>query len=141
MTGLRLNDASSRMAKDVGFILAIPLLEPERDYTLPEPVVGVIYIDSDAPGFFVEDESLQTISAIAQRFLDGLSRSSSTDDLGRVRNFRLSAIGHKRTKVRGLVGKAARSLEIVDVAPPATDSPFQLNFDYSDFVPTQIRPI
>jgi hypothetical protein len=141
MTGLRLNDASSRMAKEVGFILAIPLLEPERDYTLPQPVLGVIYIDSDAPGFFVDDKSLQILLSIAQRFLDGLSRSPSADDLGRVRNFRLSAIGNKRTATKALVGKAARSLELVDVVPPTTTSPFQLNFDYSDFVPTQIRPI
>ena len=57
MAGLRLNDASSKMAKEVGFILAIPLFEPERDYTFPQPVVAVIYIDSDAPGFFVDDKS------------------------------------------------------------------------------------
>lgn len=139
MTGLRLNDASSKMAKDVGFVLAVPLLEPERNYTLPQPVVGIIYIDSDAPGFFVEGETLQTILAIAQRFLDGLSRASSSDDLGRVRNFRLSPIGSKRTARKVLAGKSARSFELVDVVPPTTDAPFQLNFDYSDFVPTQIR--
>ena len=141
MADLRLNDASSKMAKEVGFILAIPLLEPERDYTLPQPVAAVIYIDSDAPDFFVDDQGLRILIAIAQRFLDSLTRSSFADDLGRVRNFRLSAIGSKRTSVKALVGKAAQSLELVDVAPPATTSPFQLNFDYSDFVPTQIRPI
>jgi hypothetical protein len=129
------------MAKDVGFVLAIPLLEPERDYTLPNPVAGIIYIDSDAPGFFIDDDCLRTLLAIAQRFLDGLSRLSSADDLGRVRNFRLSGIAHKRTPAKSLTAAAARSLELVDVAPPATISPFQLNFDYSDFVPTQIRSI
>jgi hypothetical protein len=141
MSKLRLNDASSKMAKEVGFVLAIPLLEPERAYTLPQPVIGIIYIDSDASGFFVDDDGLATLLAIAQRFLDGLSRSSSADDLGRVRNFRLSGIGYKRTAAKSLPGAAARSLELVNVAPPATTSPFQLNFDYSDFVPTQIRSI
>jgi hypothetical protein len=55
MSILRLNESASKMAKDVKFILAIPLLEPERLYTLPKPVVGTIYIDSDAAGFFIED--------------------------------------------------------------------------------------
>jgi len=141
MTNLRLNDASSKMAKEVGFVLAIPLLEPERAYTLPQPVAAIIYIDSNAPGFFIEDDCLQILIAIAQRFLDGLSRPSSADDLGRVRNFRLSGIGRKRTSVKSLPASAARSLELVHVASPATTSPFQLNFDYSDFVPTQIRSI
>lgn len=141
MTDLRLTDASSKMAKEVGFILAIPLLEPERDYTLPQPVAAVIYIDSDAPDFFIDDKGLRILIAMAQRFLDSLTRSSFSDDLGRVRNFRLSAVGTNRTRVRTLGGRAARSLELVDVSPPATSSAFQLNFDYSDFVPTQIRLI
>jgi hypothetical protein len=139
MEELRLNDASSRMAKEVGFVLAIPLLEPEQNYTLPQPVSGIIYIDSDAPGFFVNDGSLRVLIAMAQRFLDGLSKPSATDDMGRVRNFRLSSIAHRRKRAKQLPVSAAKTLEIVNVAPPVSAGAFQLNFDYSDFVPTQIR--
>ena len=94
MTTLRLNDASSAMSDKVGFVLAIPLLEPERSFTSPKPVIGVLYVDSMAKGFFIEDEDIRTLVSMAQKFLDGLV-ASPVEAFGRVHNFRLSESSEK----------------------------------------------
>jgi hypothetical protein len=73
------------MSDKVGFVLAIPLLEPERWFTAPRPIIGVLYIDSMAKDFFIEDEDIGTLVSIAQRFIDGLV-GSRVETFGRVRN-------------------------------------------------------
>jgi hypothetical protein len=139
MTTLRLNDASSAMSDKVGFVLAIPLLEPERSFTSPKPVIGVLYVDSMAKGFFIEDDDIRTLVSMAQKFLDGLV-ASPLEAFGRVHNFRLSEIRKKASPAIDLPRNIGNTLELVHaVPPPRSSGPFQLNYDYSDFVPTQIR--
>ena len=82
------------MSDKVGFVLAIPLLEPERSFTSPKPVIGVLYVDSMAKGFFIEDEDIRTLVSMAQKFLDGLV-ASPVEAFGRVHNFRLSESSEK----------------------------------------------
>jgi hypothetical protein len=138
MGRLKLAIASSEMAEDVSFVLAIPLLEPENNYTSPRPVAGVIYVDSTTKGFFIEDRDLAVIVSIAQKFLDGLVLSPP-EAFGRVRNFPLSRTTTRRSLALNLPKAAKPALQLIQIPPPRASEPFQINYDYSDFAPAQIR--
>jgi hypothetical protein len=96
-------------------------------------VSGVIYIDSTAEKFFVDDRHVGLISAMAQNFLNSLVETRP-DTFGRVRNFLLSSVKTK-AKQAGQLPKSVRGvLELVtNVSLPRSSHEFQLNFDYSDF--------
>jgi hypothetical protein len=136
MQKLRLNSASSKMRKDVGFVLAIPLLEAGEFYTSPSPVAGVVYIDSNAPNYYIEDDNVAVLVSMIQKFLDGLVRTN-LKELGGVRNFPLSELSKRKTKALALSRTAKASLELAKSPPPSVAVPYQLNYDYSDFAPTQ----
>lgn len=139
MTPLKLNAASREMSGDVGFVLAIPLLEPEEQlrYTSPAPVVGVMYIDSNAKGFFIDNKELSGLVFMAQEFLNGLERAESTP-FDRIRNVPLTGYGTEVPPAGSLPKRVRNVLELVtQIGAPKTSRPFQLNYDYSDFVPVQ----
>lgn len=137
MIALNLTYASSDMKHDVGFVLAIPLLEPETNYTAPKPVAGVVYIDSSAEDFYVDDDLLKTLIAIVDSFLNGLT-ASSADAFGRVQNLPHTGIRKNIVRPQSLSSVAAEALEFVEkIPPPRTIKPFQLNYDHADFAPTQ----
>jgi hypothetical protein len=133
---LNLNTASRSMAADVRFVLAIPILEPEEDrkFTAPNPVVGVIYVDSKAEDFFIDDEELGKLVSVTQHFIDGIEQSKAK--LDRIRNIPLTGLGTGPPAAENIPGNVSRVLEIVrSVRTPLSRGPLQLNFDYSDFVP------
>jgi hypothetical protein len=135
---LNLHAASRTMSGQVVFVLAIPVLQPEemRQFIRPSPVSAVIYVDSEAGGFFVSDDELKRLVLMSQQFLDGLEKPPVTFD--RIRNARLTGLGTKVPPAEGLPGNVQDVLELVrDVEPPRASEAFQLNFDYSDFVPVQ----
>lgn len=137
MKPLRLNDASRSMSKEVGFVLAIPLLEPESGgpHTAPSPVLGVIYIDSTAPKFFIDDKELKQLVAMADSFLGALRRAALSP-VDRVRNIQLVELAGTVEPPHTLDKKVKGVLELVEaVDPPQVDVPLQLNFDHSDFIP------
>jgi hypothetical protein len=137
MVSLKLNTASRTMSGDVGFLLAIPILEPEETlrFTAPSPVAGIIYIDSQAGRFFIGDDELQSIVSMTQQFVDGLEKTSVIT-FDRTRNVPLQGLGTKVPPAEGLPDNLKHILELVSgVAPPRASRPFQFNFDYSDFVP------
>jgi hypothetical protein len=136
---LSLNTASRTMSGDVGFVLAIPILEPEerRCFRAPSPLAGVVYIDSNAKGFFIDDKELNGIVSIISHFLYGLERTP-LNTFDRLRNVPLTPLGSNVPLAESLPDKVRHVLELVSkVAPPKTSGPFQLNFDNSDFVPVQ----
>jgi hypothetical protein len=127
------------MSGDVGFVLAIPILEPEerRCFRAPSPLAGVVYIDSNAKGFFIDDKELNGIVSIISHFLYGLERTP-LNTFDRLRNVPLTPLGSNVPLAESLPDKVRHVLELVSkVAPPKTSGPFQLNFDNSDFVPVQ----
>jgi hypothetical protein len=127
------------MSSDVGFVLAIPILEPEEAlrFTEPSPVAGVIYIDSATPGFFVNDDELRRLVSMAQYLVHGLEKIPSAA-FDRIRNVRLSGLGKVVPKAEKLPRNVGGELELVaSVDTPRTSSHFQFNYDYSDFVPIQ----
>lgn len=139
MTPLKLNTASRSMSSGVGFVLAIPILEPEEamQFRAPNPVAGVIYIDSKADNFFVDDQELKKLVVISQRFLDGLA-GSSISAFNRICNIPLAGLCETVPPKEDLPDEVNSVLELVSsVDPPKTARPFQFNFDYSDFATTQ----
>jgi hypothetical protein len=136
MKRLRLNRASSNMGKGVGFVLAIPLLEGGEVYTSPSPVAGVVYIDSNAPSYYIGDDDLAVLVSIAQRFLDGMA-ARDLQELGGVRNFPLAELTRQKKRASELPQAVRRTLELANLPPPSTRAPYQLNYDFSDFAPTK----
>ena len=78
MEKLELNKGSRAMSQNVKLLLAILILQPETDYLLPDPTAGVIYVDSKAGKFFVDDEELRTLVSMADQLISGLERSTSS---------------------------------------------------------------
>jgi hypothetical protein len=127
------------MAKDVRFLLAIPILEPESTgkFTDPTPVVGVIFVDSTDEDFFVDNESLSEMLAYCDGFVAALE-NDSTGKLDRIVNIALTPLGSDVPQSAGLPSSLHNALELMDrYDPPQTKGPFQLNFDYSDFLPVR----
>jgi hypothetical protein len=99
----------------------------------------VIYIDSEADDFFIDDGSLKGIVWMAKGFLDGLQALGKTP-LERLSNLappvRSSSQVETSSIERDPFDAAAREVleEVGTVEPPVTAGPFQLNFDYSEFV-------
>jgi hypothetical protein len=136
MEPLSLNAASREMSDKVGFVLAIPILQPEEpgQFVSPSPVAGVIYVDSEAPNFFVLDDELQSIVKMTDQFLLGLQRAEETP-YDRIVNMPLRRRGTSLPTASLIPDSVKGELELViGVEPPRIASPFQFNHDYSDFV-------
>ncbi|WP_027780574.1 FAD-dependent oxidoreductase [Paraburkholderia caledonica] len=137
----RLRESTRLMSTKVRFVIAIPILEPTDPglHSPPSAVAGVIYIDSEADDFFIDDGSLKGIVWMAKGFLDGLQALGKTP-LERLSNLappvRSSSQVETSSIERDPFDAAAREVleEVGTVEPPVTAGPFQLNFDYSEFV-------
>jgi hypothetical protein len=139
MKRLNLNEASRKMSDEVRFVLAIPLLQPEQPgaFTAPKPVAGIIYIDSTAEQFFVDDDELRTIVAMADQLLGALERAESRS-FDRICNMRLRSPSGVVSEREQLPEQVSGELELVmSISPPRTSRPFQFSHDYSDFVEVQ----
>lgn len=135
MSHLNLNAASSKMAPEVGFVLAIPVLQPETSFFRPSPVAGVIYIDSRTRDFWLSDGEVSELCTIIQHALDGLQNQPNRS-FNRLRNVRLSDIEGEVNPAMPLAAKVIEQLELVsNVVPPATRGAFQFNFEHSDLTP------
>jgi hypothetical protein len=140
MGALKLHTASREMSPAVTFVLAIPILQPEvvGQFLDPSPVAGVIYIDSTAPDFFVDDKELKRLVLMTQQFLNGTETYLSSMSSQRIRNVPLTGVATTMAAARPLPSKTRGVLELVEgVQPPTTQPCFQFNLDYSDFVPHQ----
>lgn len=131
MKSLRLHEASRAMSTEVVFVLAIPLLAGKDSST----VLGVIYIDSTAFGFFICNEELKELVKMAQTFLSALLRTS-VSTIERIRNI------HLMDRSGGLQNSTLPSngvrnpLELIEsVEPPKLEVALQFNFDFSDLPP------
>jgi len=132
---MNLESASRPMSQDVKFVLAIPLLEPEDHYSLQTPVIGVVYVDSEADDFYVEDEELRSLIVLIQRFLSEIEKR---DGFNRIRNQPLSSVTNLPSARREIHPGIADAFEAIrSIDPPRSARPFQMNFDYSDFAPHQ----
>ena len=122
------------MDSEISFVLAIPILEPNKEfeYTAPWPVAGILYIDSKAPNFFIEDGEVENLVSMTSNFLLGLQDSQGFD---RIRNISLTPLSDCEKEEQKLSQEASVFLEpVTSIDPPTTGYPFQFNFDYSDFL-------
>ena len=138
MAALDVEQASRIMKLHVSFVLAIPLLEPDTSFTAPSPVSGVIYVDSEAPGYFVDDEQLRIVTGMAQALLYELENPAREFD--RLRNVSLSQLATAPAAGEPLPKECERALEFVQgIDPPRTTRAFQFNFDHTDFASVRTR--
>jgi hypothetical protein len=136
MAALDLNAASREMSDTVGFVMAMPIVQPEESgkFSGPSPVAGVLFIDSEAPNWFIGDVRVKDLSAMLERFAQDASGFGLVE-FRRIRNRSSSKRQASVPAKDSVPAKVAEFLEIVSVVPPRTIKPFQLNFDYVDFVP------
>lgn len=137
MESLQLHAASRTMSNKVNFVLAIPLLEPEQSsgYTSPSPVAGVIYIDSEAPGFFIDDNELKDLVRMTTELLNALVRAKKRP-FDRIRNIAMTGLNTPIKAAEKLPENVSDTLQLVSaVRPPQTLEPLDLNYDHSDFFP------
>lgn len=116
------------------FVLAIPVLQPESGYVGPSPVSAVLYIDSQSPNFWLNDNEVNEICRIIEKAVEPVSRYH----FDRVRNFCLPDVRSKARNPRPLHSHpiVRSALEILrNAKPPVTPGPFQFNFHFSDFNP------
>lgn len=135
MDSLQLNEASRKMSSSVKFVLAIPLLEPGNSLSNAPSVTGVIYIDSEAENFFIENEELGSIVKMATELLNALTRANRKP-FDRIRNIETSSTNKQSKPIDSLPQETRDTLELVtEISPPQTNELLNLNFDYSDFSP------
>lgn len=130
MLALKLNVASRAMSPRVGFVLAIPLLCPTESGGAY--VVGVLYVDSEASGYFVDDPGVSQLALMCDRFLQSCAEVGIAR-LGRIANFPASL---QPVSFSASGSHLPPEVEFVaQDAPTAFDlSVSSINFEYSDFV-------
>lgn len=136
MRRLNLNEASQAMSAEVSFVLAIPILQPEDRFIALKPVAGIIYIDSTAPTFFIEDEGLRPLVSMTNLLIYGLENPPLAK-FDRIRNVPLKGLRDTAPARDELPNdiEVRDALELVDaIAAPRSSKEFQFNFDCADFV-------
>lgn len=136
MESLHLHTASSKMSPRVRFLIAIPILEPEEvmKFMGPNPVAGIVYVDSTAASFFIEGDLLNEVISLIDGFALGLEQVPSSA-VNRIINLPLTAPGRDVPVAESLPSDVAYAFELVPGRLPATTKAFQLNFEYTDFMP------
>ncbi len=136
MRNLKLNEASRIMSPEVGFVLAIPLLErPDSADGQDTRVIGVIYVDSKAPGFFLENKDLEPLLQMARALLTALCLPRDTP-LDRISNVQMDRHPVFSVDSSPVVVDIESRLEIIQaLEPPILDAEMQINFDFTDFLP------
>ena len=137
MAGMGLARSARSMRPGVGFLLAMPLLQPDGVHYPPSPVAAVLYLDSADLGFWLDDAEIDRLRVTLEESIRSVETPNS-HPFGRVRNIPVG----RATKVSDDGGKAAidpGALEVVSgVDPPRTGHEFTLNFDFSDLAPAVV---
>lgn len=134
MAKLHLNEASRKMADEVGFVAAVPVLQPDKDFFPPSPVCGIIYFDSRDPNFDLETAELAEIAAVVENVIDAVARRGGLP-LDRIENIPLRTRATKASAASRIPSSVALDLIAPAIVPPRTRNAFILNFDHSDLTP------
>ena len=133
MERLKLNDASRRMSKEVAFILAMPINQPDHDHIRPSPVSGILYVDSRDADFWLTDDEVDEVRLVVEHALRGVSTQIDAP-LDRIRSVPLM----ERASIPAalpMIEVVDPTLELLELPAPATDGPFVFNLDHSDITP------
>jgi len=134
MQKLSLSQASREMASEVGFVAAVPILQPVTDFYAPSPVCAIIYFDSRDEGFDLSDSELEGITILMGSVVDSIGLRNGVP-LERLENTPLQARNHSALPATLLPSNLAGALIIPEVDPPRTEKAFIFNYDHSDLTP------
>jgi hypothetical protein len=137
MEALNLNVASRAMSPEVGFLMAMPIVQPETvgEFSGPSPVAGVLFIDSEEPNYFIDDVRVKGLAAMVELFARDASGFGPAE-FRRIRNRSVGKRGDILADKAAIPPNVVGALETISgVEPPRTSKAFHLNFDYVDFVP------
>jgi hypothetical protein len=135
MAALNLNEASSNMSVEVGFVLAIPILQPISGFFEPSPVCGVVYVDSKDDGFWLSDDDVGRLKIVVEHAVENI-RSGSSLPLDRLRNTPLRNVTSTLPSSINVPETVEGALEALNkVSPPSLQDKFIFNFDHSDLTP------
>ncbi|MBV7522577.1 FAD-dependent oxidoreductase [Ensifer sp. ENS12] len=130
---LNLNQASRKMAPEVQFVAALPMIAPdEKDGR--NPVTGVLYIDSKAESFFLEGPKLAVVVNMMKSFAENLDRDALID-IDHISNRELARGQSRWYPACELPSSVDEALEFVPIELPTTKTATQFNLEYSDFIP------
>lgn len=134
MRNVDLNTASREMAKDVRFVAALPVLQPETNFFAPSPVCAVVYLDSRDEGFDLDEATFAQLTDLVSRALEA-ARAACENTLDRLENTPLRALATAADASEPLPADVADEMEFVAISPSRLSHPFTLNIDHSDITP------
>ena len=82
---LDLRKAARDMAPGVSFVLAIPILQPVASMSGPSRVIGVVYIDSQSPNYWLNDDEVERLCRIIEGGILAFERRNEPFDRLRCR--------------------------------------------------------
>lgn len=95
MRSLGLHDAARSMAPEVSYVLALPILQPSRQFYEPSRVAAILYLDSKDPAFFLGPREVGKVAKILCESVSSLERQSNKVLLG-VRNIAVAEISESK---------------------------------------------
>jgi hypothetical protein len=134
MEKLSLNQASRKMSSEVGFLAAIPIVQPENDFYDPSPVCAVVYFDSRDKGFDISDRELAQVVRLVERIVDSVRRGTGVP-LDRLENTSLFRRADSAKTAARIAPVARSALLSPDIDPPRVKEAFVFNHDHSDLTP------
>ena len=137
MEGLDLRVAARDMKKDVSFVSAMPIVQPDDRHYAPGPVAAVLYLDSQDDDFWLADVQMQELSMLVEGAVRAMDASDGAR-LGRLRNFALERICDSAAASELSTGTDALEM-LADVCPPSTVDQFVLNYDHTDLAPVTTK--
>ena len=138
MEQLQLGSVARKMGKDVSYIFAMPIVQPDDKHFAPGPIAAVLYFDSSDAEFWLDDSEIAEIALIVEGAVKAIDAAEGSA-LGRVRNFAMGKVCCE-LKSAAQPETGTDALEIVeDVKPPSTIDEFVLNYDHSDLAPVTTK--
>jgi len=132
MLRLKLNESSRAMSSEVGFVMAVPFLS-EMLGQGEDSVVAVLYVDSEAEGFFIDGDRLATLVNMGEQFLRNALRLGSPETAG-IANYSYWANEASTEPPPVSSVRELATVEELVVPPPRVAGAPYFNYDVSDFI-------
>ena len=132
MVNLGLMEAARKMRSKVSYILAIPLLQPSKEYFPPSRVAGVLYLDSTDDNFLLTAKDVDNLGRIIEQAVRSLAAQSNRALLG-VRNIPFNEVSNVVERPSLPSTEIEHVVELLpEKIAPKLCQPLAINFDYAD---------
>lgn len=132
MAELSLHDAAREMMPNISYILAMPVLQPEKSFLPPSPVAAVLYLDSQDKGFFLKETEIDGLASVAASAFAAVLGEEGRSLPG-VRNIPFGRPRVETPPAEEIPPSVAGAIELLDATrAPTLNRAFALNFDYAD---------